>query len=88
MFEKEQFDWVEFYEEFAQKLLQYKDNRQKLISIIKEIYNEAEINLPTLELNNDIVDIDPFTIFGLFNKGITIENRVKIMTGFKNKLVF
>lgn len=25
-----QFDWVEFYKEFAEKLLAYKDNRQEL----------------------------------------------------------
>ena len=31
-------------------------------------------------------DIDPFTIFGLFNKGITKENRLRIMSNFAKKL--
>ena len=83
-----QFDWIPFYEEFADKLLTYKDNRQELIKTIKQVYQNSGIKLPRLERNengeNEIVDIDPFTIFGLFNKGITNENRVKIITAIKN----
>ena len=63
-----QFDWVHFYKAFAKALLNYKDNRSDLIQIIKKVYKEIEINLPTLERDNQIVDIDPFTVFGLFNK--------------------
>lgn len=62
------FDWVEFYGEFARTLLKYKNNRQTVIDNIIAIYNEAGINLPTLERDNNIIDIDPFTVFGLFNK--------------------
>lgn len=69
---KNQFDWISFYEEFAYKLLAYKDNRQELIEKIKQVYEVTGIKLPTLERNengdNEIVDIDPFTTFGLFNK--------------------
>ena len=83
-----QFDWIPFYEEFADKLLAYKDNRQELIEMIKHVYEITRIKLPTLERNengdNEIVDIDPFTTFGLFNKGITDANRVKICTAIKN----
>ncbi len=38
--------------------------------------------MPTLEKDNNIVDIDPFTVFGLFNKGITNQNRTSIITAF------
>lgn len=85
---KNQFDWISFYEEFADKLLAYKDNRQELIEKIKQVYEVTGIKLPTLERNengdNEIVDIDPFTTFGLFNKGITNANRVKIITAIKD----
>ena len=85
---KNQFDWIAFYEEFADKLLAYKDNRQRLIEKIKQVYEVTGIKLPTLERNengdNEIVDIDPFTTFGLFNKGITNANRVKIITAIKD----
>lgn len=62
-----QFDWKHFYKAFAKALLNYKDNRSDLIQIIKTVYEEIGINLPTLERDNQIVDIDPFTVFGLFN---------------------
>ena len=72
------FDWVDFYKEFAQKLLEYKDNRAALIEKVKKIYEITEIKTPTLAKGTDIEDIDPFTVFALFNKGITDENRIKI----------
>ncbi len=86
MFSKEQFDWVDFYKEFAQKLLKYKANRKELISVVENVYKNADINMPTLEIDNKLLDIDPFTIFGLFNKGITKDNRLKIMTSFAKEL--
>lgn len=38
-----QFDWVEFYKEFAEKLLAYKDNRQELIIKVKQIFTDTGI---------------------------------------------
>ena len=82
-----QFDWVDFYKAFAKTLLNYKDNRSALIQTIKKIYEKIEINLPTLERDNQIVDIDPFTVFGLFNKSKLKEsNRVKIITAFAKEI--
>ena len=78
------FAWTQFYSEFASLLLDYEKNRSKLIEKIKQIYVNTQIKLPTLEKDNNIVDIDPFTIFGLFNKGITNDNRVVILTQIKN----
>ena len=63
-----QFDWVDFYKELAEKLLKYKDNRKELIKKIQNIYDVAGLNLPKLDSDNKIYDIDPFTVFGLFNK--------------------
>ena len=80
----EQFKWTAFYSEFATALLQYVNDRVSLVSKIKEIYVRANMKLPTLEKDNNIVDMDPFTIFGLFNKGITDENRVAILTQIKS----
>ena len=79
----EQFKWTLFYSEFATSLLEYTENREELIKKVKEIYQRANIKLPTLEKDNNIVDIDPFTVFGLFNKGITDANRIAILTQIK-----
>lgn len=79
-----QFTWVAFYKEFAEKLLEYKDNRDQLIPKIYNIYDETGIEMPTLEKDNQLVDIDPFTVFGLFNKlAMTNENRTKLATAVK-----
>ena len=81
-----QFDWVEFYGEFAKTLLQYKNNRQVIIDNIVAVYSEAGINLPTLEKDNNIIDIDPFTVFGLFNKSkLKLSNRLAIIKGLADK---
>lgn len=37
------------------------------------------IKLPTLERDNQIVDIDPFAFFGLFNKKLTDANRLSVL---------
>lgn len=81
-----EFDWVPFYKEFAEKLLSYKNDRPALIQIIKVVYEKIEIKLPKLERDYKLVDIDPFTVFGLFNKQITNENRQRIIGGFIEKL--
>ena len=63
----EQFEWVDFYEEFASKLLEYKNNRKELIDKLVNVYDSIRMKLPKLEANGIPEDIDPFTIFGLFN---------------------
>ena len=35
------------------------------------------MNMPTLERNNNLIDIDSFTVFGLFNKKLRDDNRIK-----------
>ena len=77
----EQFKWVDFYEEFASKLLEYKNNRKELIDKLVNVYDSIRMKLPKLEANGIPEDIDPFTIFGLFNKGITNDNRISILAG-------
>lgn len=79
MSESNQFDWVDFYKELSGILLRYKSNRRELIEKVKKIYEITGINLPKLEKDNQIVDIDPFTFYGLFNKNLTDANRLAIL---------
>lgn len=80
MSEKKMFDWVDFYTEFANKLSTFQDNREELVNKINKIYEITGISLPTLERDKKLIDIDPFTVFGLFNKNSMKEsNRVKII---------
>lgn len=80
MTELNQFDWVGFYEEFSTKLLDYEDKRGELVKKVKEIYHISGLKMPTFEKDNNLIDIDPFTVFGLFNKKLTDRNRIKILT--------
>lgn len=66
--------WIPFYMEMADKLLQYKNKRDELLVMVAEIENKK------------YVDIDPFSIFSIFNKRIKNENRIKICEYFKQKL--
>ena len=85
MAESLNFDWVPFYREVAQKLLSYKDNKATLVAEIKEIFASIGLALSKLNKRNDATDIDPFTVFGLFNKRALPETRIKIMTGLAQK---
>lgn len=81
----ERYTWVNFYTEFAIKLLGYRNDRQSLIRKVKMVFDNIGMKLPTLEKDNNVTDIDPFTIFGTFNKGITYENRVLIINSYANE---
>jgi len=76
---KSELNWTAFYIEFATKLLSYKNNRTLLITKIKKIYNEINLPLPKLEHDHNVINIDPFSVFSLFNKGITVKNRIAIL---------
>jgi len=80
-----QFGWIDFYTEFATKLLPFKEKRGELIQKICRIYDSIGMKLPKLESTEMPIDIDPFTVFGLFNKGISDENRIRIAEGIKDE---
>ena len=73
------FDWTNFYIEFADKLLKYKNNCEELIEIIKSI-NSIDISKIIMDDN-----IDPFTIFETFNRGISNQNRINILIEIAKK---
>lgn len=79
MNEKDHFEWIRFYKEFALNLLEYRDKRNQLIEKVRAIYTLTGMNMPTLERENNLVDIDPFTVFGLFNKKLTDDKRIAIL---------
>ncbi len=64
MLNNDKIEWIDFYKEFANVLLGYKDNRLVLIDKIKKIYNDIDKDLPKLTDNINPIpnDIDPFTI--------------------------
>lgn len=75
----QKYTWIEFYSEFADRLLGFRDDRSGLISKLQRAYSAIDMKLPKLDSTPTPTDIDPFTVFGLFNKGIKKENRKKII---------
>jgi len=74
--------WIDFYKELANKLLSYRNNREQLIQNVKDVYELANIKLPTLEKDNQLIDIDPFTVLALLNKSsLKTSNKIKIAKG-------
>ena len=75
--------WVNFYKELAEKLVHYQDRRKDLVQLVNDVYKTTGIKFPTLESDNVLIDIDPFTIFALFNKASMRDiNKTKILTEF------
>lgn len=72
------FSWVKFYMELADRLLPYKDDRIALIEKLQALYANLGMKHPKLDSGDVPADIDPYTVFGLFNKGISLANRIKI----------
>lgn len=72
------FTWIPFYKEFAEKLLQFRSDRKPLINIIYDHREELLASYLHDEGGKDdlCTDIDPFTTFGLFNRGFIIDNRI------------
>ena len=77
------FSWIQFYKELAQKLLLFKDDRKPLIDWI---YDNLQGYIGHLKDDSDgrrVADLDPFSVFSIFNRGITDKNRGIVCTKLK-----
>lgn len=86
------FTWVPLYEELAQALLRYKEDRTKLVEWIYEdlgkvTRSDGQSLVAYLKQKDGsrIIDIDPFSVFAIFNRSTSWENRTEMLTHFKNK---
>ena len=72
--------------ELADKLLAFKDDRQALIATLQHVYAEFGMDLPTLDSGGIPTDIDPFTVYGLFNRGLATAKRWTVARGIGGAL--
>ncbi len=85
------FSWIPFYEEVANTLSSWETRQGELIAFLKKL---SQSGLPVVKLQdkdeqgNDIPfdEIDPFTFMGTFNRGITSDNRMAIVTAVREFL--
>jgi len=78
------FSWIPFYRELAEALLKYRNTREELLTLI---YKNPAFTLQTnylhLQDGSPAVDIDPFSFFGIFNRGIKADARKTILRELK-----
>ena len=87
---KGDFSWIPIYKEIAQKLLQFENKRSELIDMLLKMKEEGLLILSLKNKdkagNEKIMDeIDPFSFFSNFNRGIKNINRIAILSFIKNK---
>ena len=78
------FPWITFYEEIADNLLRFKDNREELVAAVHRIPEQSGVSLPLKDQFIDrtegpLEDICPFTTLALFNRNQKPANRTKIV---------
>lgn len=80
-----QFTWIPYYKELANKMAQFQNNRKQLLNLIYNNRDELLAKYLHDQGGEDdlLVDIDPFTVFGLFNRGIKHDNRLNTTKLFK-----
>ena len=80
------FSWIQFYMEFADKLLKFKENRKDLLKLLRVAYEKTNLTFPFISSGEPFDDICPFTVMGGFNKGITLSNRLSLMKAIGNQI--
>lgn len=82
------YSWQPFYRELSQKLVAYRDRQVELIAFLDALRAKG-LTITPLDDKDEVGqrfllrEIDPFTFFGVFNRGLTDENRVRIASEVK-----
>lgn len=75
----ELFQWTDIYEKIADKLLDFKNNREQLLLDLEDVYSQISLKYPFIDDGELLSDIDPFSVFATFNRGITDKHRIDII---------
>ena len=90
--EQTDFAWVSFYQELADAVLTFRHNREGLLDSLWQVAATSGLERYFQYLRTDqrhdgsrgpIGDVDPFTIFGPFNRGITDSARARIAEAYR-----
>jgi len=87
---EKQFTWIPLYKELSKALLKYKDDR---LPLVEWIYDElgkitrddgkSLVNYLSPKDDSKIYDIDPFSVFGIFNRSLSEGNRMVLLGKFR-----
>ena len=79
------YTWIPFYMEMADKLLMYKNRRKELVDIVYAL-GEKYVGYIRNTNGGHVSDMDPFTVFGTFNRHLSNDNRILLCKYYKEKL--
>ena len=84
-----QFTWIPIYQELANELTGWERQQSELIEFLKELDNRGFVVTPLNDKDEDgqrflVEEMDPFTFMGVFNRQITLENRLRILVEMKS----
>lgn len=80
----DKFTWIPVYREIAQRLLDWQDRQGDLIEFLEQLRSQGLTITPLTDQDAKgarflLKEIDPFTFFGVFNRGIRKEQRLAII---------
>lgn len=84
------FTWLPIHAETAKRLLEYENRQPDLLALLEQM-EKAGLNIvPTVDYSDEETPqklnvIDPFTFFAVFNRNMTLENRIKNWRFLKEK---
>jgi 5-methylcytosine-specific restriction protein B len=84
------FTWIPIFTELGKKILAYRNRQGELLAMLEELKAEK---LPVISTEDEdrqqkpiqLAEIDPFTFYACFNRGLTLENRRRILAYLKTK---
>lgn len=85
-----EFTWVAFYKELAQKLLPFRHNIQPLLDFIYSLKDSKGVSQTSYihdSEGNKVPTIDPFSVVAIFNRNSKWDNRRKMCAEFKKFLL-
>lgn len=86
---EEKFTWIPFYTELAKALLAYKNDRKPLVDFIysdlSKVGNKSLVDYIHMKDGSHVKDIDPFSVFAIFNRSLKLENKMAFLQKFKDR---
>lgn len=84
----ETFSWIPLYTELAKELSQWQDRQADLLAFLENLRQQGYVITSFMDKGEDgerfpLTEIDPFTFYGVFTRGLRDEERVRILKEIK-----
>lgn len=81
-------NWKPFYPELASQLSEYEHRQADILTFLEDLRAAGRTITPLIDEAVEgnkfpLETIDPFTVFGVFNRGIKAEERIRIAEAYR-----